>query len=103
MFDLVMALAVGALLPPVIAIIVDSKWKAPVKSLATLLACIVIGFGVALVVGDLDRQSVIQAIAAVYAAATASYTITDGWGGATGAISKSLLPNGLIPIPSARK
>jgi hypothetical protein len=72
--DLLMYSAlVGFLLPPVLAIVMQSSWSQRAKAVVAFLACLVAGAGTAYFEADLDGRTWISASLVVVTTALATY------------------------------
>lgn len=67
------ALVVGFFLPPVLALLQQTSWTAPVKAIVAFLASLVAGAGTAYFQGDLTGRRFVEASLVVLVAAIATY------------------------------
>ena len=75
MSDLAMwSLLVGALAPPVIAIIQQPTFSVRARAMITLVICLVLGAGTAWFGGELTGRSITSAVLLVLVAALSTYT-----------------------------
>jgi len=67
------ALIVGFLLPPLLAIIQQPSWPAPVRSVVAFVACAAAGAGTAYFQGDLTGERFVEAGLVVLVTSIATY------------------------------
>jgi amino acid transporter len=68
------SLLIGAVLPPLLAVVQQPKWPDWLRALVTLLVCVVVGLGNVYLNGDLTHAtSVVEAILLVLVAALSTY------------------------------
>lgn len=67
------AMVVGFALPPVLAIVQQSKWSSQVRAIIAFLACAVAGAGTAYFQGDLTGRRFVEAGLVVLVTAVATY------------------------------
>lgn len=67
------SLIIGFVLPPVLAIVQQSKWPDATRASAAFVACAVAGAGVAYFQGDLTGRRWVEAALVVFVAAISTY------------------------------
>lgn len=70
------AVVIGFLSPPVLALIQQTPWKAPVKAVVTFLWAVVLGVVTTYFAGDWTGKNVIAVILVILTTAVATY---QGW------------------------
>lgn len=67
------ALIVGFLLPPLLAIVMQTRWSAQVQSVVAFIACVVAGAGTAYFQGDFTGKRFVEAGLVVLVTTIATY------------------------------
>jgi hypothetical protein len=71
---LVWGAVAGAILPPLLAIVIQPRWRAELKGLVALAVCCAVALAICWLAGDLSReQDVATAILTVFGVAQALY------------------------------
>lgn len=83
---------VGALLPPLVAVVQQPKWSAPVRAIVTFLLCAAAGAGTAFFNGELTGKPVASAILLVFVSALATFKGFWKQTGLTDAIERATSP-----------
>lgn len=67
------SLLVGFLLPPALAIVMQSRWSDRVRSIVAFIACVIAGAGVAYFQGDLTGKRLVSGALIVLTTGLATY------------------------------